>query len=75
MEEFEVEPTLLEMYPRCDVCIQEAKQVVGAGILPPFLYFCQHHFNKHEPALFAAGWVKVVKKKISDDLDTTPAKV
>lgn len=75
MEEFKVPAATLEPFARCDACIQFAVHTVGAGIGAFYLYLCNHHYVKHEPALVESGWVKIVEEKLNDDLDATPAKV
>ena len=75
MEEFKVPAASLEAYARCDACIQHAVHVVGAGIGSFYLYLCNHHFVKHEPALIDSGWIKIVEEKSSDSLDTNTTRV
>lgn len=63
---------------RCDRCSAQAQKRVTQGELD--LFFCNHHFNKHDTVLFEQGWVLeipepvIIEDKTDSDGDDGPEK-
>lgn len=47
---------MLSKADRCDRCGAQAFVLVAKAGAASELLFCAHHFHKHAPELFAAGW-------------------